>query len=38
MADGSVVIGVQLDTAAFAASAVQLENQIMTLGTRLMHR
>lgn len=35
MADGSVVIGVQLDTAAFAASAVQLENQIMTLGTRL---
>lgn len=35
MADGSVVIGVQLDTAAFAASAVQLENQIMSLGTRL---
>ncbi len=35
MADGSVVIGVQLDTAAFAASAAQLESQIMTLGTRL---
>lgn len=35
MADGSVVIGVQLDTAAFAASAVQLESQIMTLGARL---
>ncbi len=35
MADGSVVIGVQLDTAAFAASAAQLEIQIMTLGTRL---
>lgn len=35
MADGSVVIGVQLDTAAFAASAVRLENQIMSLGTRL---
>lgn len=35
MADGSVVIGVQLDTAAFAASAAQLENQILTLGTRL---
>lgn len=35
MADGSVVIGVQLDTAAFAASAAQLENQIMMLGSRL---
>ena len=35
MADGSVVIGVQLDTAAFTASAAQMESHIMTLGSRL---
>lgn len=35
MADGSVVIGVELDTAAFSASAARMEGQIMTLGSRL---
>ncbi len=33
--DGSVVIGVSLDTSSIAASAAQVESQLMSLGTRL---
>lgn len=35
MADGSVVIGVSLDTAAFAASVSTLETQVSQLGTKI---
>lgn len=35
MADGSIVIGVALDTSSFSASATSLEFQIRELGTRI---
>ncbi len=35
MADGSVVIGVSLDTASFAASVAVLEAQVVSMGARL---